>query len=120
MAYSSHSGTDLLIDVGVLIFVIALVPKNDIIYAILLSFIAITIVAIESRVRGFRLTGYMADGVNAFRPIYWATALLLLVLYHKPVDGADIWGDPTLSFFITTMLLFLSMMFISYRAASSD
>jgi hypothetical protein len=118
MAYESGGSFDLVVDVLVLAGVIALIPKGDIVTVILISVFAISIVAVESRIRRFKLTGYVNSGVNAFRPMFWATALLLIVLYHKPMQGILIWNNSWVSFFLSTMLVFLAMLLVAYRAAS--
>jgi hypothetical protein len=119
MPTESSTGTDLIIDVLVLAGVIALIPnKHDLPEIILISFILISIVAMESRIRRFKLTGYMDEGVSAFRPMYWATALLLFTLYYKPYPGLDLWGGHAISFFLSTMLVFLAMLLVAYRAAA--
>ena len=121
MPDESHTGTNLIVDVLVLAAVIALIPNKWDLFAILLvSFLAILIVAMESKVRGFRLTGYFTEGVNAFRPMYWATALLLLTLGYKPLPGLDVWKNPLVAFFISTMLVFLAMLMVAYRAAAHN
>ncbi|MFH1470352.1 MAG: hypothetical protein ABIF01_01245 [Candidatus Micrarchaeota archaeon] len=124
MAYGQGSGADLMIDVLVLAAVIALIPsKSDLFSVLLLSFLAIAIVAMESKVRGFKLTGYVDDGMKAFRPMYWATALLLIVLYYKPIPGVTIWdpgGNGLASFILSTMLVFLAMLLVAYRAAAHN
>ncbi len=121
MPYEQQTGVDLLIDVSVLAAVIAFIPSNtDKPYAILISFIAILIVAMESKVRRFRLTSYMNEGVNAFRPMFWATALLLIVLYYKPMQGVGIWDNTLVSFFLSTMLVFLAILLVAYRAAAHN
>lgn len=118
MPYESGSGADIVIDVIVLAGVLALIPKGEMFSVLLLSFLAISIVAMESKVRGFKLTGYMDEGVNAFRPMYWATALLLFVLLYRPPHGLEIWSNQLISFFLSTMLVFLAMLLVAYRAAA--
>ncbi|MFH1447765.1 MAG: hypothetical protein ABIG39_02785 [Candidatus Micrarchaeota archaeon] len=120
MVYQSSTSTDIFLDVGVLAVIIGLIPKEDIFYVLLLSVISITIVVIESKIRGFKLTGYLADGVNAFRPMYWTTAILLLILYYRPIEGITLWEDTMLSFFVSTMLVFLALILVAYRAAASN
>jgi hypothetical protein len=121
MPGESHTGTNLIMDVLVLAAVIALIPnKGDLFAILLISFLAISIVAMESKVRGFRLTGYFAEGVSAFRPMYWATALLLLTLGYKPLPGLDLWRMPVVAFFMGAMLVFLAMLMVAYRAAAHN
>jgi hypothetical protein len=120
MPYEQGSGTDLIVDVLVLATVIALLPtKSEIFSVLLLSFLAIAIVAMESKVRGFKLTGYLNEGINAFRPMYWATALLLLTLYYKPLAWADVWSNTLAAFALSWLLVFLAMLLVAYRAAAS-
>ncbi len=120
MPYEESSGADLIIDVLVLAAVIAILPnKNELPSVILLSLFAIAMVAMESKVRGFRLTSYVSEGMKAFRPMYWATALLLLTLHYKPLPGIDIWSNRIAAFFISTLLVFLAMLMVAYRAAAS-
>ena len=124
MPYEQSSGANLMLDVLVLAGVIALIPsKDDLFFVLMLSFLMIAIVAMESKVRGFKLTGYVDHGVNAFRPIFWATALLLLTLYYKPIPGIKVWnegGAGLASFALSTMIVFLAMLFVAYRAAAHN
>ena len=58
--------------------------------------------------------------MNAFRPMYWATALLLITLYYKPMPGLPIWGGHAVTFVLSTMLVLLAMLLVAYRAAAHN